>query len=129
MAKTTITGNALVIESAIKREDLAMVAKYRPDALILKGGEDGKTPIFAIAPGKGVGEISKFGVTFGEPAHGDLATVTAILPTVDGSIKEFVADKYGSALMNLAKLEESIPAVVDEIAAEKAQILNGITLQ
>ena len=41
MAKIVIAGEAVVVTSAVKLEDYRKVAKYRPKALVLLGGEDG----------------------------------------------------------------------------------------
>ena len=42
MAKITIAGDAVVVTSALKLEDIKTIEKYRRNALVLKGGEDGK---------------------------------------------------------------------------------------
>lgn len=130
MAKVTIAGNAVVITSAIKLEDLRSIKKYRPTALILKGGEDGKEPVFAIDVTNGNGDINKYGACFGAATRDDakLATITMVASVVEGDIKEFVADKLGSALINLNKLEETLPEVVQSIAAEKAQVMDAISI-
>lgn len=130
MAKILIAGDAVVVTSAIKLEDLRDIKKYRPSALVLKGGEDGKEPIFAIDVEEGKGEINKNGVCFGSATRDDakLATLTMATSCVEGDIKEFVADKLGSALINLNKLEETLPSVVQSIAAEKAQVLGAISV-
>ena len=47
MAKITIAGDAAVVTSAMKLEDIKTIEKYRPKELVLKGGEDGKEPIFS----------------------------------------------------------------------------------
>ena len=57
MSKAIIAGEAVVVTSSMKLEDLETIAKYRPEALTLKGGEDGKEPIFAISITKGAGDI------------------------------------------------------------------------
>lgn len=59
MAKIVIAGDAVVVTSAIKLEDLRNIKKYRPAALILKGGEDGKEPIFAVDVTNGNGDINQ----------------------------------------------------------------------
>ena len=59
MAKVIIAGDAVVVKSAIKYEDLKAVKKYRPEALTLKGGEDGKEPIFSVfVKDSGAGSIN-----------------------------------------------------------------------
>lgn len=130
MAKVVIAGDAVVVTSAMKLEDLRTVAKYRPKSLILMGGNDGKEPVFRVAVGTGSGEISQYGVEFGQETRDDekLATLTMVATGVGSDIKEFVADKIGGALINLNRLEETLPAVIDEINAEKAAVLESITV-
>lgn len=130
MAKIVIAGDAVVVTSAIKFEDIKNVKKYRPEALTLKGGEDGKEPVFAIDVTNGAGSINQYGASFGAKTRDDaeLATLTLIAGNVDGDIKEFVADKLGCALTNLNKLESTLPDVIKEIADEKAKVLNAITV-
>ena len=131
MAKVVIAGDAVVITSSMKREDLLTIAKYRPNALVLKGGEDNKETIFRISANKnGDGEINKYGATFGSESHDEekLATITVFLNRADGDVKEQVADVLGSALISLGALEETLPAVLDEITAEKAAVMDSITV-
>lgn len=128
MAKITIAGEAVVITSELKREDIELLEKYRPDALILKGGEDGKKPIFRVATTSGMGDINKFGAAFGGVTHdgAGLATITIVGGVSGEDVREAVAEKVGTAILNLNKLEESLPAVLEEISAEKAAILANI---
>ena len=130
MAKIVIAGEAVVVTSAIKLEDLRKVAKYRPEALVLKGGEDGKEPIFRIGVCSGTGKINKYGAEFGAETHDDakLATITLVTDALEGDIREAVAEAIGASILNLNKLEETIPAVLAEIDAEKAAILGNITV-
>ena len=50
MAKIVIAGDAVVVTSAMKLEDIKTIEKYRPKELVLKGGEDGKEPSSVSAP-------------------------------------------------------------------------------
>lgn len=131
MAKIVIAGNAVVVTSAMKLEDLRTIAKYRPNALVLKGGEDGKEPIFAVSVTRdGCGEINKYGASFGSESHTDekLATITMSACGTNGDIREYIADQIGTAIINLTKLEETLPAVLDEIAAEKTAVMDSIVV-
>lgn len=129
MAKITIVGKAVVITSAMKLEDIRTIKKYRPEALTLKGGEDGKEPIFAIEVGN-VGSINKVGVCFADETYDNnkYATFTRMVDYSGDDIKEHVADELGSAITNLKKLEATLPNVLEEIAAEKADIMSNITV-
>ena len=130
MAKVTITGRAVVITSAMKLEDIKTIEKYRPRELVLMGGEDGKEPIFGIGTTTGAGSINAVGASFDAETHNDdkLACITLFLDGVTGDVKDWVADRLGAAIINLNKLEEKLPAVLEEIAAEKATVMSNITV-
>lgn len=130
MAKIVIAGDAVVITSAIKLADLAKVEKYRPDALILKGGEDGKEPIFRVGVTSGAGRINKYGAEFGAETRDDekLATLTMFIDGIAGNAREAVAEAIGTSILNLNNVEEAIPMVIAEIDAEKDAILENITV-
>ncbi len=129
MANVKIAGDAVVITSTMKLEDLNTLKKYRPDALVLK--DENKEPIFAVGTtSTGRGDINEFGVTFDSEARDDTkkAVVTVVVPTGIADIKAYVADKLGMAINNLNKLEEGLTGVIDEINAEKAKVLESITV-
>lgn len=128
MAKISIAGQAVVVTSAMALEDIKTIKKYRPKALILKGGEDGKEPIFAL--GIGEGKINPVGASFNQATRDEAKLATLTMTTnFDGEdIVAFVTDTLGGALMNLNKLEETLPAVLAEINAEKATIQQNITV-
>lgn len=131
MAKIVIAGDAVVIKSALKLEDIRTIEKYRPKALTLMGGEDGKEPIFAIGTTEGCGSINEVGASFGRESHDEdkYATITMVTAVgISGDIKEWVADRIGGAIINLNKLEEKLPTVLAEIEAEKAEVMGNITV-
>ena len=51
MAKIVIAGDAVVVTSAMKLEDIKTIEKYRPKELVLKGGEDGVSAALFEADG------------------------------------------------------------------------------
>ena len=129
MAKVKIVGQAIVVTSALKLEDIKTVAKYRPQALTLEEGEgEEKEPVFAI----GIGEdsINKYGASFNKATRDGAgnAILTIVHDYTGDDIKTFIADNLGAALINLKKLEESIPGVLEEIAAQKAAILADVEI-
>ena len=131
-ASIAVVGESVVITSAITLENYKAVAKYRPRALQLKGGDDGKEVVFVIGVTSNPrGSINKMGAEFGSEAHDGTgrATITFDLPQTDGDVKEAVAEKVGVAIIYLNKLEETLPDVVNEIAAEKAAVLENISVQ
>lgn len=131
MAKITIAGDAIVVTSGITLEGIKTIKKYRPKALKLMGGEDGKEEIFAIDVTNGSGSINVYGASFGCETHDDakLATITYV-PSggMTGDVKEWVAERLGGAIMNLNKLEATLPAVLAQIAREKEAVMSGITV-
>lgn len=131
MAKIVIAGDAVVVTSTLKLEDIKTIEKYRPNDLVLKGGEDGKEPIFRLGTTTGVGSINSVGASFGREASdgSGLACITMVkngVPT--DQVKEWAADTLGSAIINLNALEAKLPAVLDAIAAEKAAVMENITV-
>lgn len=131
MAKVTIAGNAVVVTSDVKLEDLYTIKKYRPAALTLMGGKENDEEIFTIDVGEeGCGDLNMYGAYFCDETHDGAkkACITMCLCGVDGDIKEFVADKLGAALMNLGTLEQVLPGVLQSIMAEKQAIMANITV-
>lgn len=131
MAKFTIAGNALVIASALKLEELATIKKYRPKALKLMGGENNKEELFCIDVGaSGNGGINSYGACYCNATHDTekKACITITLDGVQGDVKEYVADKYGEAITYLTQLEATLPEVLAAIAEQKAGIMANITV-
>lgn len=131
MAKVTIAGNAVVVTSSVKLEELYTIMKYRPAALTLMGGKGNDEEIFTIDVGvDDCGDLNLYGAYFCNETHDEakLACITMCLDGVDGDIKEFVADQLGGALMNLGKLEQTLPSVLESIKAERQAIMANITV-
>lgn len=130
MAKITIAGDAVVVTSSMTLEDLKLIKKYRPKALNLMGGENNKELLFSIMIGNGAGSVNENGAIFGRttPDDAKLACITMHIGEHTGSVTEFVADMIGGAVGMLSKIEETLPAVVDEIKAERESILANIQI-
>lgn len=131
MAKITIAGDAVVVTSTVKFEDLKTVEKYYPEALVLMGGEDGKEQVFKVGTTTGKGNLNRYGAEFGSATRDDraLATMTLPVPETEGEdVKETVAETIGAYLMDLNEVEESIPAALAAIAAKKQAIMANITI-
>ena len=132
MAKVVIAGEAVVITSALKLEDIRALERYRPDALTLKGGKDGTEDIFKIGTSDSRGRISRYGISFDNASHDDgkFATLTVCLECPEGTedVQAWVAETYGTAIINLNKLEETLPDVISGISAERAEVLHNISI-
>lgn len=134
MAKIQVIGNACVVTSALTLSDIEMVKRYRPKALTLYGGDDGKEPIFCISTGTQHGSINQYGAEFGSATRdgNGLATLTLAFEvdndTTPEQLKALIADGVGSYVATLNKLEDRLPAVVEEIKAEREVILSNIEI-
>lgn len=128
--KTTILGSACVITSSVKFDDLKTLAKYKPNALtVWEKDEDGvKTPVFMAAVKEGFeGTVGENGAIFGKASPEGYAQITMLVNAPKGAdLKEFVAEQCGTGLLKLAKWEETVPAVIDALNADKAAVLDAI---
>lgn len=128
MAKINVVGNAIVLSSSIKLDDIKKAEKYRPEALVLK--DDDGNEIFKVSAGRHPA-ANEYGITFSGSTHGDegLATCTWVVDGgIEGDAKEKVADIYGAALIKLGKFEEFFPAALESIDAEREAVLAQISL-
>lgn len=127
MAKVKKFGEAVVITSEAKLEDIRKIAKYRPKALVVMGGEDGKEPVFAVGlSAKRSGSINSFSVDFGGCNEEGFAQVTVNYCGPDTDVKAHLADSIGPQISMLSQLEAAWPAVIAEIDAEVAGIMANI---
>lgn len=130
--KVNVNGSAIVVTSSLKLEDIKTVEKFRPEALTVMGGKDGKEPIFTIGTtNKGEGSISKYGISFaGATLAGTGEACVTLIPTgvPEGKVKEYIADNFGGALMHLKALETSVTAVLAEILAQKQAVMETVTI-
>ena len=129
MAHVNVVGNAMVVTSTLKLEDIKLCEKYRPEALILRGGEDGKEAIFRIKTGT-ENDIGKYGAVFtGASRDGNgFATITLSILGEPEDLKAEIADNFGSALVNINALEYAIAEAIEEIEAERAMVIDQITI-
>jgi len=128
--KTNILGSAIVITSAVKLDDIKTIKKYKPEALtVWEKDEDGiKTPVYTceVKPGY-EGNLGENGAVFGKASPEGYAQITMIakIPE-DKEPEDFVADTCGKALLKLAKWEEAIPAVIEQLNADRDAVLASI---
>ncbi len=126
MSKITIVGDVVNIKSSMKLEDLMTIHKYRPDALALMGGEDGKDEVFRVfADPNAEGSVQPYAVVFSKAAQDGAAYVNIHIDP-KGDAREYVADTFGVAITNLNKVEEGLPSVLESINNEKAAMVASI---
>lgn len=125
-AKVYMMGAAAVVVSGVKLEDWKLVEKYAPEALRImdKNGE----PVFRVMTKKGTGSMNRYGVVWGSylSEEGN-ATVTMLIDDEVENPKEAVMDEIGSALLDLAGIEKTLPGVIEEIREKQKRIEMQIT--
>lgn len=123
-----LNGTALVVTSNVKREDIEKLAIRCPDALNLYRGEDDKKElVFTVGLTEGDAEIQDFCIVFNSQTHDEvkLATATIMLRGDLGEDpKETIADLFGPALKNLKDWEAGIPAVLQKVDTEHAELVS-----
>lgn len=132
MAKITIVGDAMVVTSTKTLENLKTLEKYRPKALRLyETNDEGKREeIFTVGTTKGTGSINQYGASFASSTHDEakLATITLPIPAGTADAKEYAAEKIGVAITLLNKVEAQIDGALADVAADKAKVLENITV-
>lgn len=118
-----------VLTSTLKKEDLELVKKHRPDALKIKDSDG--NDVFGMSYVAGKSCISKNGVTFGAVNAEGYVIVTGDipekLPEGTPNAGEYVADLVGAAMTHIKTLEEKLPTVATAIKTERAALIGGIT--
>lgn len=129
-AKATIVGGALVVSGSATPDQIKTLAKYRPNALKLMEGENGKKEcVFAVDAGKGYGSISKFGAVFGEYTDADgKATITVEVPEGLADVKDWAIEYLGTSILNLNKVEAQFEGQLADAAEERAVIEASISV-
>ena len=127
MAKITIAGSSYVVTSKVSLSDWELVRKHRPKALKIVD-EESKEELFAV--GIGGNSINEYGVSFGGVSNNErkLATITMGIPTDVEDAAAYVADRIGAAMINLCRVEDGIAQTLVEIAAERKQVTDNITV-
>lgn len=128
MASIKIAGDAIVVTSAVSLDTIRKIEKYRPEALILRGGEDGKEEIYRIGVATdGRGKLNKYGVEFNSDDSSGNASVTMMHGCTNDVVAE-VADKFGAAIVKINAIEDSFQNVLEQIDADRAAVMACITV-
>lgn len=132
MKIVTKNGYAFV-ETTLKVADLELVKKYDPAALVIKGGEDGKQPVFfANVVKNGNGMIDGESVEFIAAADGTATVTIADAPAAAkasaDAMKEYLADLVGPVSCHIAKLEETVPAAAEAVRGTRKAVMDAIQM-
>lgn len=129
MAKIKIAGDAMVITSSKKLEDIKLLEKYSPRALRLIKDVDGeKEEIFSVATTTGKGSISTYGACFGSAAHDGtgLATITLEIPSDVKDAEAYAEERIGVSILRLNELEKQFDEAIAAVVTQKEEIKANI---
>ena len=129
MAKVIIAGDAIVIKSGKKLEQLKTLEKYNPKSLkLFETDEDGnKEQVFEVGTGL-YADVGQFGVVFASASKDDekLAQVTLNVPAGVVDVKAWAADTYGLVITRLNAVEAGIDAALESVELNKAEVMANI---
>lgn len=130
MSKIKIAGNAVVVESALKLEDIKTVKKYQESALVLMEDKgDYKEPVFAIdVTNKSMGTINSNGAEFATATEEGNALITMVVGGNAAEIKKWVGENLTGAIMRLNKLEKDVAEALTKINADQKAVMDSITV-
>lgn len=129
-AKGVIAGNAFVVTSTAKLEDLKTIKKLRPKALELyEGTGSDKQLVFAVGlTEKSAGHLNENGATFSPcTSKNGCATITYNFTGACDNMAAEVEDKFGLALLRLNQIEKTFAAVLEDIKADSEAIKGMIS--
>lgn len=115
--KVTVIANNAVFKAGVSYETLKLLARYAPDALVLK--DDKGNQMFRIIPGDKC-SVSKCGVVYESTASGDAVA------TVPCATAEEAADKHGIEIAALNRLEAGFGAALEQVNADRAAVMAAI---
>lgn len=130
MANVKVAGNAVVITSTIPFDDLKKIEKCKPEALILKGGEDGKEQLFRIGTNEDRGFYNANSMAFDGKTHDDngFATLTLTNIKLGDDVPKAILEHLGGPLTYLNQLEKKLPDVLAEVRDAEAKILANVDI-
>lgn len=126
-ASIKVLAQNAVVASEFTREEIAEIAKYRKNALKLVCPET-KEEVFSVCLSvkPGDGEINSVGAEFGTGKTADGKACIAIKVPDGKDAKEYIEETVGVAILNLQKVEAQWADALQEIANEKAAVLDTI---
>ena len=118
--------NVMVIEANFSMEELFKVYKHKPDVLSLK--DDDGNMLFAVKPSEHRESFSDCGISFVSNSYtASKASITIPLPSeAANNTKVWIAENFGSILINLEQIERNVSEACIDIDANIAKIVGSI---
>lgn len=127
--KAKVVGNTFVLTSVVKVDDIKLLSKYNPEALIVR--DENKKEIFRISYVEGKSSIAPFGVTFGTASldgNGYAQVTKELVGANANNVKETVADIVAPAQAYLQALEQTIPEAVAKVRETRQNLMDTIDI-
>lgn len=122
--KVYAMGTAVSISTTVSMDELARLTKKLPEALSLYEGEGKeKHEVFRVMTGSQT-QLENWGACFNGTTTNGMAMMTLDVSGKpdDVSAKEFIAEKYGAALLRLRQVEEQFIPALELLDAQRSQI-------
>lgn len=104
MANIKVIGDAMIVTSAIKMEDIKLLQRLDPDSLVARDKDD--EPVYAVFTGNS-GFMENTGIRFTGTDRNGFATTTILLPSAtQNQREEFIKENYAMAITALQAMEE-----------------------
>lgn len=123
--KLKLTGNMLVVTSAMKTNDFVKACKLKPGINRIKDEEGNEVFALKFDDSKSQASFSKHSATFNlTNQEGKMEAVVALVPNED--FNEQIVDMYGNALVNTKAADEKMQAKVSQVLASMTELLGNI---
>lgn len=128
MTKVKVLGDAMVVTSGLRAEDIKKISKQQPASLKLYD-EETKDEVFAIGFAE-TASVTEHGVCFdGTNAEGNAIATIKLPAGMDAEKKtKYITEKYGTVLGNLNFAEERISLKIEEFNTNMAEVANNIEI-
>lgn len=126
LPQISILGDRGIIDCGFTREEIATLAKYRPEVLSIK--DDNKVPTFTVCLADGDGVVNGISMEFGTVAVASGHATVAFKIEAGKDPKKYAEELVGSSILKLRKLVGTWDNALGEIAAEKKEVLGTIVV-
>jgi len=134
--KISVVGNAAVLTSSIKVEEIKTLQAGNPQALKVFKDKENTDEVFGISYCEdATPSVGKYGITFNSATRDEnkYATLTLTLPRnlkTNDEIKAYIADKaFGTVASSyMAELEKSVPTEAKKLTDARTALIGQITV-
>lgn len=127
-----VVGSNVIFTTVVSLEELGELCRRKPQAAVLTEEVDNKSrEVFRVAVGNG--GLSSRGACFNSNTNTEpkcaMLTVDISDKPESAEVKQYIADKYGDAILKLQKVEEQFLPALEAIASEQATLASLISVE